>query len=102
MAYQQQLKKEMLWPGWGKEIIFVPEVQLMPLDISKGYYHGCHFEKRPVISGRVHLHGPSGIRSLGACGLAKIEILVVTAVLCDSSSPSLPSPTLSKHLTLLN
>lgn len=35
------LRREVLWPGWGKEVILAPEVQLMPLDISKGYYHGA-------------------------------------------------------------
>lgn len=68
------LKQEVLWPGWGKEIILAPEVHLMPLDISKGYYYGCHFKEGPVISGRVHLRGPSGIRGVGACGFAEVEI----------------------------
>lgn len=58
------LKREVLWPGWGKEIILLPEVQLMPLDISEGYHHGCRFEERAVISGRVRLHGTSSIRGL--------------------------------------
>lgn len=49
---------------WGKEIILLPEVQLMPLVISEGYHHGCHFEAMPVLSGRVHFHQVGGVRDL--------------------------------------
>lgn len=54
----------MLWPGWGKEIILLPEVLLMPLAISEGYHHGCCLEARPVLSGRVHFHQAGGVRDL--------------------------------------
>lgn len=54
----------MLWPGWGKEIILLPEVLLMPLAVSEGYHHGCRFEARPVLSGRVHFHQAGGVRDL--------------------------------------
>lgn len=36
----------------------------MPLNISEGYYHGCHFEARPVLRRRVHFHLASGVRGL--------------------------------------
>ena len=54
----------MLWPGWGKEIILLPEVLLRPLAVSEGDHHGCHFEARPVLSGRVHFHQAGGVRDL--------------------------------------
>lgn len=36
----------------------------MPLVISEGYHHGCHFEAMPVLSGRVHFHQVGGVRDL--------------------------------------
>lgn len=36
----------------------------MPLAVSEGYHHGCRFEARPVLSGRVHFHQAGGVRDL--------------------------------------
>lgn len=70
-AWSSSLKREVLWPGWGKEIILFPEVQLIPLDISEGYHYGCYFEERPLISGRVHCHGASSIKRNRNLGMSQ-------------------------------
>lgn len=88
VAWSSSLKREVLWPGWGKEIILFPEMQLIPLDISEGYHYGCYFEEKPLISGRVHCHRASSIRRNRNPGMSQ---------LCFGIQAHL-APILSKHL----
>lgn len=84
----EQFKKGSALPGWGKEITLFPEVQLMPLGTSEGYHYRCHFEERPMVSGRY----------IGMEQVASGELEIQGCHSCALGlKPTLP-PTLSKHL----
>lgn len=92
VGWSSSLKREVLWPGWGKEIILFPDVQLMPLCISEGYHSKCHFEERPVVSGRY-----VGLEQV-ASGEKEIQGL---SQLCFGTQAHL-APNFVKALTFLN